>query len=93
MELVDHDTHESLIAAAAEGRRVIAATRQQAIEAKGDDVNRGKITAAWLDAGIRQSRVFAAALRVTSRGARAICNCGSRGRRGHWRMLVSLRFG
>jgi hypothetical protein len=34
MELVDHDTHESLIAAAAEGRRVIAATRQQAIEAK-----------------------------------------------------------
>lgn len=45
MDLVDHDTHESLKAAAAEGRRVVAAARLQAIEAKVDDaVSRGKIT-------------------------------------------------
>jgi hypothetical protein len=44
MDLVDHDTHESIKAAAAEGGRMPAA-RQQAIEAKVDDaVNRGKIT-------------------------------------------------
>jgi hypothetical protein len=44
MDLVDHDTHESLKAAAAEGGRM-AAARQQASEAKVDDaVNRGKIT-------------------------------------------------
>jgi hypothetical protein len=43
--------------------------------------------------GSWMTRVFAAALRVTSRGARGICNCRSRGRGGHCRMLVSLRFG
>ena len=43
--------------------------------------------------GSWMTRVFAAALRVTSRGARGICNCCSRGRRGHCRMVVSLRFG
>jgi hypothetical protein len=31
--------------------------------------------------------------RSVGRGAREICNCGSRGRRGHCRMLMSLRFG
>lgn len=47
MDLIDHDTHQSLIAAAAEGRRVVAAARTQAIEASVDKaVDRGAITPA-----------------------------------------------
>jgi hypothetical protein len=47
LELVDHDTHESLKRDAAEGRRIAAAAAKAKVEAAVDDaLNKGKITAA-----------------------------------------------